>query len=233
MRFGGVIIARMDSSRYPGKVLTDMAGQPLLAWLVDRARQSREIANQLVLATSCRPVDDPLADFAQTAGIGLYRGDTEDVAGRVLSAARLFGLDGFVRLNGDSPVMPPDGVDQACALMRTEGVDLVTNLRPRRFPYGVSIEVIRTSSFAGLWPRMTAAGREHVTQDLYSQLAVLRWANISHDGPDLSALRLTVDEPADADRLRACLKDMGTGWAERSWQIIAAHPAFTQQEGAA
>ena len=39
----GVIPARWASSRFPGKILAPVGGKPLLAWVVERARQARRL----------------------------------------------------------------------------------------------------------------------------------------------------------------------------------------------
>lgn len=226
MRCGGIILARMDSRRVPGKALLNIAGRPLLSWLLLRARRCVGIDGNLVLATTDRPVDDSLASFAEQQGLGLFRGDACDVAGRVLAAARQFDLDAFVRLNGDSPLLPIVEMDRGIAQLKAENLDLVTNLRPRRFPYGVSIEIVRTTVLAATWPEMTASDCEHVTQALYHRLDRLRWANLTHDGPDLAHRRLTIDEPADIDAFDQCLSDFGAVWDRIDWRQAADHPAF-------
>ena len=52
-RIVGVIPARYGSSRFEGKVLTDIAGKPMIQWVYERARQSKTLDELLVA------VDDP------------------------------------------------------------------------------------------------------------------------------------------------------------------------------
>ena len=57
------------------------------------------------MATSTEASDDPVAEFCEQAGVAVHRGSLEDVASRVLDAARAHDLDAFVRINGDSPFL--------------------------------------------------------------------------------------------------------------------------------
>ena len=51
MRTVAIIQARMGSTRLPGKTLVDIAGRPMLAHVVERARASKCI-DDIVIATS-------------------------------------------------------------------------------------------------------------------------------------------------------------------------------------
>jgi len=48
MRFVGVIPARYNSSRIPGKPLIEIAGRPMIQWVYDRASQASSLAEVLV-----------------------------------------------------------------------------------------------------------------------------------------------------------------------------------------
>ncbi len=60
---GAVIVARMKSSRLPGKSMAIIEGRPALEWIVRRLRQSRHI-ERFVIATTDDPADDPIAELA-------------------------------------------------------------------------------------------------------------------------------------------------------------------------
>ena len=68
-----IIQARMSSSRLPGKVLLDIAGQPMLVRMVERARRARSI-EQVVVATTTVPSDDPIEKLCAVAGYACFRG---------------------------------------------------------------------------------------------------------------------------------------------------------------
>ena len=69
-----IIQARMGSSRLPGKVLKDICGKPMLAWVVDRVRQARTV-DQVVVATTADVTDDLIAAYCQANHIDCFRGE--------------------------------------------------------------------------------------------------------------------------------------------------------------
>lgn len=167
MNLGIIIQARMSSRRLPGKVLRPIAGRPLLGYLLDRLGRSVDHP-PLLVATSDRAEDDPVVAFCDFRGVPCFRGDLHDVASRFASAADAHGLDAFVRVNGDSPLLDPRLVDHAIALFREGGHDLVTNVFPRSYPPGQSVEVVSTSAFARGRALMSGPDdAEHVTRVFY------------------------------------------------------------------
>ncbi len=215
MKPGAILLARLDSTRLPGKPLRKFAGRPLLDWLLDRARGVAEC----VLATSDRPVDDPLVEFAASRNLACFRGDVDDVAGRVLGAADQQGFTHFFRLNGDSPCVVPELARRALALMESDPtLDFVTNLRPRTYPYGVACELFRTDSFRAGYARMTEPGeREHVTPFFYEHPADFRFGALTYEDTPLDHVRLTVDTGEDALFFEQLFLRAGDRWT--SWTL--------------
>lgn len=109
-RIISIIQARMSSSRLPGKVLLDIAGQPMLARVVQRARRSRW-ASLVVVATSTEPEDDPIASFCDRLSIPCFRGSLYDVLDRYYQAASLYQAQVVVRLTADCPLIDPYLID--------------------------------------------------------------------------------------------------------------------------
>src|SRR5439155_1214749 len=77
----------MSSSRLPGKVLADVAGQPMLARVCARVRRARRV-DACVVATSDRSADDPVAELCRREQIPCFRGSELDVLDRVYHAAQ-------------------------------------------------------------------------------------------------------------------------------------------------
>src|SRR5687768_4461759 len=163
----GVIQARLSSRRLPRKALRSLVGKPTLAWLLDAVRNAEGL-DGVVLATSDDSSDDALAEFAQRAEISCFRGPLQDVARRLLMAGDQHRADAIVRLNGDSPLMDPSLIDHAVRLFRGGNVDVVSNVRPRSFPKGESVEVIALRALRRAVERMSAEESERVTLRFYS-----------------------------------------------------------------
>lgn len=195
------IQARMTSARFPGKVLAPFAGEPLVKSVIERVRQVVPL-EQIVLATSDRPSDDPLAAYAAHVGVPVFRGSLDDVFARFRSCLRAHPCDWFYRVCADSPLLNPDLLVRAAGL-RKDGVDLVTNVFPRTFPKGQSVELLRSSTFSSIDVRtLTAEQTEHLTQVYYQAPHRFGIANFSADGAPFNE-DLAVDSLDDLHRVSA------------------------------
>jgi len=111
-----VIPARLASERLPGKVLLDLAGQPLLQHVWRRACASS--AESVIIATD----DERIARVAEAFGaqVALTSPDHQSGSDRIAECASKMGwADGqlVVNLQGDEPLMPPACLDQVAALL--------------------------------------------------------------------------------------------------------------------
>jgi len=196
-----------------------MLGRPLLSFVVESVRRSREV-DAIVVATSNDPSDDPIAAFASDHSVACFRGDLDNVAGRLLAAAQHDGADAFVRVNGDSPLIDPALIDRGVTLFRRDEFDLVSNVFPRTFPKGQSVEVIGTASLAGVMPQTTDDEREHVTRHFYTHADRFRLGTFQASTPH-PELQLSVDTPDDFTLCEDILRAVGeTPW-QAGWERCA------------
>lgn len=198
-----VLQARMSSSRLPGKVLAPVLDQPMIARQIERLRRARRV-DELVLATSVEPSDDPLAAACERLGLTVFRGDLKDVLGRfcaVLEARPQAGT--LVRLTADCPLADWTLVDALIERHLAEDADYTSNdLQVRTFPHGLDIEVVRPAALlrAGR-EAVDPYEREHVTPFLYRRPDQHRLVGVTR-APSLAHLRWTVDYPSDLDFVR-------------------------------
>lgn len=221
MKIVAVVQARLDSRRLPGKVLRPMAGRPMLAYVFESLRRARGL-DGAVLATSSRAIDDPIAEFARTEDIVCHRGPLDDVAQRLLAAARAESADALVRISGDSPLMDPALVTRAVGELRADAtLDLATNVYPRAYPKGMSVEAIRTLALARAVAAMTQAEeREHVTPYFYANPAAFRIAGFAPERPR-PEMQLSVDTAEDFARCEAILVALGDRVRMDGWESCA------------
>ena len=195
-----LIFARLDSARLPGKALRSIAGRPMLGRVLDRVRLARW-SGEIVVATSDRTEDDPLAEFANDEGVMCFRGSINDVAARALAAAEATDALRFVRISGDSPFIDPELIDHMVALHARTSAELTTNLNPRSFPAGVSVEVVQTAAMRRLTAATTTDDeREHVTLHFYRHSDCYRIVNHTAGGDRLDDVALVVDTESDLER---------------------------------
>ena len=196
------MFARMDSARLPGKALGDLCGRPVLGRVLDRVRRAQG-CKRVIVATSERAADDAIADFAAAENVECFRGHHADVARRALDCCAALGLDSFVRISGDSPFMPPELIDRALQTRRETDADLATNVFPRSYPAGASVEAIKADALRRAHRNMSASEREHVTEAFYKAPLAWRIVNFAAPAPPCADVRLTVDTPAELEIARA------------------------------
>jgi spore coat polysaccharide biosynthesis protein SpsF len=88
------------------------------------------------------------------------------------------------------------------------GYDLVTNVMPRSYPVGQSVEVIDADVFGRVYASMKETSEhEHITQYFYRHPDNFRIMNFSYD-EDLRKMQLSVDTPGDMENARSIISGM-------------------------
>lgn len=209
MRTVAIIQARMGSTRLPGKVMADLAGEPLLARVVERAQRAKHL-DLVAVATTDGPTDEVVARLCESRGIPVFRGSEQDVLDRYYRAAACFDAGVVVRLTADCPLLDAAVIDHVVGAFQAGGYDYVSNTIRPTYPDGLDTEVIRRAALEKAWRAATLTSeREHVTPYIWKRPAEFRLLNVEHD-TDLSALRWTVDEPQDLEFVRAVYRHFGS-----------------------
>src|SRR5262249_47334818 len=120
MKIVATVQVRMGSSRLPGKALREVAGKPLLGHLLDRLALARRL-DGIVVATSVRAENDAIEAYCGSRQIPCFRGDEDDVLGRMLGALRAHDAAVGVEVFGDCPLIDPAIVDQFVDLFTQSG----------------------------------------------------------------------------------------------------------------
>ncbi|TLN21233.1 acylneuraminate cytidylyltransferase [bacterium] len=214
-----IIQARMSSTRLPGKVLKDIAGRPMLAWVVERARKAKTVT-EVVVATTVEPADDPIAAFCEQMGYACTRGSLEDVLDRFYQTARQYRAGVIVRVTADCPLIDPGEIDHVVREFQRSGVDFAANRLPppfgRTYPIGLDTEVCSFAALEHTWQAATEPyQREHVMPYIYEAPGRFKVLRVDHD-PDYGELRWTVDTPQDLELVRAIFERMA-GRGDFTW----------------
>jgi spore coat polysaccharide biosynthesis protein SpsF len=192
-----ILQARLNSTRLPRKVLLPLAGAPMILRQVERVRRASAI-DQLVVATSDQPSDDPLTMILQEAGVEVFRGQLDDVLARFIGALDAWPADHVVRLTGDCPLIDPGLIDATVALHLEAGADYTQNrLVDKGFPKGQDVEVITAAALRrAAETAATPQEREHVTWGVWNHPERYRIARLEPP-VDEGMVRWTVDRPDD------------------------------------
>jgi spore coat polysaccharide biosynthesis protein SpsF len=225
-----IIQARMSSTRLPGKVLLDLAGEPMLARVVERTRRSRTI-DRVIVATTVESEDEPIVELCRSRGWTVSRGSRDDVLDRYYQAAVADGADPIVRITSDCPLIAPEIIDTV--VKRLDGtIDYASNINPRRtFPRGLDVEVFTFAALSAAWrDDREATGREHVTPFLYRHPERFRIALVESEKPEAACHRWSVDTPEDYELMRRIYSHFGR--REFNWldvlDLLDQHPDWCE-----
>lgn len=221
LRTVAIIQARMTSTRLPGKVLADLAGDPMLARVVRRVQRANSL-DDVVIATTTEPIDDVIVALCEQSGWPHFRGKREDVLDRYLEAAVKYRAKVIVRITADCPLIEPSIVDRTVEAFRYHApVDYASNgLPPLSFPRGLDVEVIALGALERAWREDTnPAWREHVTPYIYRHPELFRLQSVVNP-VDRSDMRWTVDTPEDLALVRSIYQHFGHD--RFSWEEVIA-----------
>ena len=100
----GVIPARYGSSRFPGKVLADLGGKPMIQWVYEQSGKSKTL-DQLFIATDDERVLKAVEKFGGNAV--MTKSDHQSGTDRIAEAVEKIETDIIVNIQGD--LVSPSG----------------------------------------------------------------------------------------------------------------------------
>jgi 3-deoxy-manno-octulosonate cytidylyltransferase (CMP-KDO synthetase) len=115
-----VIPARLASTRLPRKVLRDIAGKPMLQWIVEAALAVPQL-DRVVIATDS---DEVMALAAERGWDAMLTSpDLESGSDRVHAVSQRIPSEIVVNIQGDEPMLLPAHIDALLAPFKRPGVD--------------------------------------------------------------------------------------------------------------
>ena len=206
MKIGIIIFARMDSERLKNKIFTKINGKYLFQLVLNRLKM---IEPQLItiVATSDRPIDDKIECFSNKYNLNIFRGSINDVIDRAIKCCEMYGLDGFVRICADRPLLPFELINLGLKSFLSNKFDLVTNSLNKTYPKGCMTEIVKTSALKNAYSsKLNKDQKEHITKYIYDNddrfvikelpYGKLNWVN----------LNLSVDTLEDKKRIEWIIK---------------------------
>jgi spore coat polysaccharide biosynthesis protein SpsF len=237
-----IIQGRMSSSRLPGKILADIAGQPMLQRVFIRTSRAATVT-ETIFATTTDPSDDPVAEYCDFSGIPFTRGDLYDVLDRYYQTAQQAKADVVVRVTADCPVIDPGLIDEVVRTLLETGrfawrFDFVANRLPppyrRTYPIGLDVEACTFDFLEKAWKEAKEPQhREHVMPYFYEGVELqtidrqlqtgisprgFRIALLNHT-TDFGDYRWTVDTPEDLEFMRQ-IYNRFDGRDDFTWQQV-------------
>ena len=206
-----IIQARMGSSRLPGKVLMPVLDEPILGHILSRLSTVDKV-NTIMVATSDRDIDDPIAEYCSAKGISCFRGSENDVLDRFYQAATAACANTVIRITGDCPLVDPALISRLIDYYEANDLDycgIATGAGVAeegfkgRFPDGLDAEIFKMEILQTAWQEAREPlFREHVTPFIWKQPQRFNLGTLKSPDQDYSHLRWTVDNQEDYEIIR-------------------------------
>lgn len=193
-----IVQARMGSERLPGKVLKEVMGKSLLAYLIERLRRVKN-CDGIVVATTKNSLDDAIVTACDHLGVYCVRESEEDVLKRYYTVCQLYGIEVLVRVTADCPLIDPEYIEQgiSCFAKNYDTLEYLSNTLERTFPRGMDFEILKASALKRAFFEATSSyDKEHVTAYITEHPELFSQGSFRQN-EDESAFRLTVDTSED------------------------------------
>jgi len=174
-----IVQARMSSLRLPNKVLIKIYNKTMLERVINSIKKSKKIT-KIIVATSILKSDDKIQNFCEAKNIECYRGSINNVYLRFVKIIKNLNCKNFIRISGDSPLIDYRLIDKAINIFIKKRSDIVTNIFPRSFPQGQSVEIINSKIFIKNFQNIKKkTHKEHITKYFYENFKNFKITNFS------------------------------------------------------
>lgn len=204
MNIVAIIQARLNSSRLPGKALLDLAGQPLIAHVVERTQAIKGVSRVVVAVPqydieAIRKVTGELTTAPRVA--------ENDVLGRFAAVALHESADVVLRITGDTPLLAPDVAEHVIKRFVEERADYASNdTLTSGWPDGTDVECMSASLLKRANLEATdPLDREHVTRWMKTAQGVR--TTTLRSPIDFSRHQWSVNTKHDLETVRAILAE--------------------------
>lgn len=119
----GIIPARLQSIRFPNKILTPIDEKPMVMHVYDRARKSEKL-DDVIIAIDSYETEDALKQYKPN--IVMTHPDHPSGTDRVAEAAKDIDVDIILNIQGDEPMLDPIIIDELVSCFDDELVEMAT-----------------------------------------------------------------------------------------------------------
>ncbi|MEI8245008.1 MAG: 3-deoxy-manno-octulosonate cytidylyltransferase [Lentisphaerota bacterium] len=128
IKTAAVIPARYGSTRFPGKVLAELCGKPMIQWVYEKAAAS--IADEVIIATDEPKVAKVVEGFGGRAV--MTSPDHPSGTDRISEAVQGLDCDIIINVQGDEPLIPTSVIDGLIRKMQEDAsIEMGTVAVPR------------------------------------------------------------------------------------------------------
>ena len=166
-----VIQARNNSTRFPGKIMNDLSGKPMIVRILQRVKKVKKI-KKIILSTTKRKDDDILVKIAKSSKVEIFRGSENDLVDRYYQAVKNENVSHILRLPADNPIPDSSEYNRLISYHLKTNNDFSSNLvnfKNNGYPTGIGIEIFTFKSLEKIWKfEKRKKYREHLSLNYYN-----------------------------------------------------------------
>lgn len=108
---GIIIQARVESKRFPGKMLKTLANKTVIEHILERLKKCKSV-KKIILAVPNNKNNLKFAKIAKKLNVNFFFGSENNLVKRYFDAAVKFNIDPIVRIPGDNIIPEPKEIDK-------------------------------------------------------------------------------------------------------------------------
>ena len=176
-----IIQARVSSKRFPGKVLKKINNITILEMVIGQVNEVFDKKN-IIVATSKKKGDLAICKICEKIGVKYFKGDLKNVSKRYYDLLNKYKPVSFLRVCADSPFLDPILIKKCISIFKKKKPNFLTNVLPRTFPKGQSIEIFNSTTFKKNFSKIKKRyDLEHVTTFFYTNKQKYNFINVKNN----------------------------------------------------
>jgi spore coat polysaccharide biosynthesis protein SpsF len=179
-----IIVARMGSSRFPGKSLSKVGKKTMLGYIVDKLLNCKEVSD-VVVSTSTSYKDELIHEWCVNNNVKCFRGSEDDVLHRIYATCKSYNVENGMLILGDNPLVDREIVEESVRLFQDNDFDFITTYSEeyrhksessKYFPVGVRVQIFTFKSLMRVLELATDVNhREHSTSFYIDNLNLFKY----------------------------------------------------------
>ncbi len=202
------IVARMNSSRLPGKCILPLADDECSLSIVHASAGLLVPDEQIHVLTTTDSSDDPIKSFCDDRKINCFRGHREYVLDRLYDYFLYHDTHTIIYWGADCPLMDENLYRGAYKLFKQKNLHYLSNYDPPTYPEGYDINIISKECLMGCYTSALTPS-QRINPFLSALLNPKKWkiGNIENS-KNLSNHHWSLDFAEDLKFVRAIVKSL-------------------------
>ena len=229
------ILARMGSSRFPGKVLADLNGKSVLQHVIDGVKMAKTVDDIVIVTTKTNTGDNlPIIDLAEKEGVKYSYEYGPSALDEFMKASRKFPAEIIVRVTADAPLVSHEAIDRLVKHLRETGGDYTHNRHKYGVPHGFHAEAVRADAMEKVYQLVEEdEHKQHITLFILQNPNLFKIENFPEDKEiQMPNVVLSIDRPEELERVKKIFVDLGEDIhnLKKAVEYLKSKPEFKEDE---